>query len=249
MLGTTVIIPTALVPQMGGGNVRSSPTFHFFFSLSIRVCVRASAASARCPQPDAKARRFPSFFSLAQEEKARVVQTLLFVAGINTLIQSFLGTRLPAVMGGSYTFVAPTISIILAGRYSGIADPHEARLAVLPASSSKFRLSGLPTNLFAGCRNSCASCGARKARSLWPPPSKSSLASVAFGALSSGSSPALGPPRVFRSRCFLSSSTTPSASANSCCRLLSPLSAAPLVALVGFGLYELGFPSVRPRTA
>ncbi|PWZ58637.1 hypothetical protein Zm00014a_001040 [Zea mays] len=84
MLGTTVIIPTALVPQMGGGN----------------------------------------------EEKARVVQTLLFVAGINTLIQSFLGTRLPAVMGGSYTFVAPTISIILAGRYSGIADPHEARLPV-----------------------------------------------------------------------------------------------------------------------
>jgi xanthine/uracil permease len=63
-----------------------------------------------------------------------VVQTLLFVAGINTLIQSFLGTRLPAVMGGSYTFVAPTISIILAGRYSGIADPHE-----VPASSSNFQ--------------------------------------------------------------------------------------------------------------
>ena len=57
-----------------------------------------------------------------------MVQTLLFVAGINTLIQSFLGTRLPAVMGASYTFVAPTISIILAGRYSGIADPHEVRL-------------------------------------------------------------------------------------------------------------------------
>ena len=30
-----------------------------------------------------------------------------------------------------------------------------------------------------------------------------------------------------------------------CFRYLSPLSAAPLVALVGFGLYELGFPSVR----
>jgi hypothetical protein len=29
-----------------------------------------------------------------------------------------------------------------------------------------------------------------------------------------------------------------------CFRYLSPLSAAPLVALVGFGLYELGFPSV-----
>uniref|UniRef100_A0A0E0EBJ3 Uncharacterized protein n=1 Tax=Oryza meridionalis TaxID=40149 RepID=A0A0E0EBJ3_9ORYZ len=53
MLGTTVIIPTALVPQMGGGN----------------------------------------------EEKAWMIQTVMFVAGINTLIQRFLGTRLPAVMG------------------------------------------------------------------------------------------------------------------------------------------------------
>jgi hypothetical protein len=31
------------------------------------------------------------------------------------------------------------------------------------------------------------------------------------------------------------------------CRFLSPLSAVPLVALVGFGLYELGFPGVSFR--
>ncbi|GFQ03523.1 nucleobase-ascorbate transporter 6 [Phtheirospermum japonicum] len=72
MLGTTVIIPSSLVPQMGGGN----------------------------------------------EEKAKVIQTLLFVAGLNTLLQSWFGTRLPVVIGGSYTFVAPTISIILSGRWS-----------------------------------------------------------------------------------------------------------------------------------
>lgn len=60
-----------------------------------------------------------------QDEKARVIQTLLFVAGLNTLLQTSFGTRLPAVMGGSYTFVVPTISIILAGRYSDIVDPHE----------------------------------------------------------------------------------------------------------------------------
>ncbi|KAL8457708.1 hypothetical protein ACS0TY_035538 [Phlomoides rotata] len=71
MLGTTVIIPTALVPQMGGG----------------------------------------------AEEKAQVIQTLLFVAGLNTLLQTWFGTRLPVVMGGSYTFVAPTISIILSSRW------------------------------------------------------------------------------------------------------------------------------------
>ncbi|KAG6386161.1 hypothetical protein SASPL_155052 [Salvia splendens] len=71
VLGTTVLIPTALVPQMGGGN----------------------------------------------EEKAKVIQTLLFVTGLNTLLQTWFGTRLPAVIGGSYTFVAPTISIILSGRW------------------------------------------------------------------------------------------------------------------------------------
>lgn len=63
--------------------------------------------------------------SLYQDEKARVIQTLLFVAGINTLFQTFFGSRLPVVMGGSYTFVAPTISIILAGRYNNEADPRE----------------------------------------------------------------------------------------------------------------------------
>lgn len=55
--------------------------------------------------------------SLSQEEKAKVIQTLLFVAGLNTLLQTWFGTRLPVVIGGSYTFVAPTISIILSGRW------------------------------------------------------------------------------------------------------------------------------------
>ncbi|KAL5122398.1 Nucleobase-ascorbate transporter 7 [Glycine soja] len=79
MLGTTVLIPTTLVTQMGGGN----------------------------------------------EEKAKMVQTLLFVAGINTFFQTLFGTRLPAVIGGSYTFVPTTISIIFAGRYSDIVNPRE----------------------------------------------------------------------------------------------------------------------------
>lgn len=64
---------------------------------------------------------------LLKEEKAKVIQTLLFVAGINTLNQTLFGTRLPAVIGGSYTFVAPTISIILAGRYNNIGDPIAVR--------------------------------------------------------------------------------------------------------------------------
>ncbi|KAF8378324.1 hypothetical protein HHK36_029663 [Tetracentron sinense] len=139
MLGTTVIIPTALVPQMGGGN----------------------------------------------EEKAKVIQTLLFVAGLNTLHQTLFGTRLPAVIGGSYTFVAPTISIILAGRYSDIVDPHE-----------KFKkiMRGIQGALIVA----------------------STLQIV------------LGFSGLWRN----------------VTRFLSPLSAIPLVALTGFGLYELGFPGV-----
>ena len=54
-----------------------------------------------------------------------MIQTILFVAGLNTLLQTLFGTRLPAVIGASYTFVPATISIILAGRFSGVADPIE----------------------------------------------------------------------------------------------------------------------------
>uniref|UniRef100_A0A6N2L4H0 Uncharacterized protein n=1 Tax=Salix viminalis TaxID=40686 RepID=A0A6N2L4H0_SALVM len=46
-------------------------------------------------------------------EKAEVINTLIFVAGINTLLQSWFGTRLPVVIGGSYAFIIPTITTAL----------------------------------------------------------------------------------------------------------------------------------------
>ncbi|XP_016506774.1 nucleobase-ascorbate transporter 4-like isoform X2 [Nicotiana tabacum] len=79
MLGTSVIIPTIIVPQMGGGNV----------------------------------------------EKAQVIQTLLFVAGLNTLLQSWFGTRLPVVIGGSFRFIIPAVFIALSNRYNTYLDPRE----------------------------------------------------------------------------------------------------------------------------
>ncbi|KAI3464052.1 hypothetical protein Pfo_020715 [Paulownia fortunei] len=138
MLGTTVIIPTALVPQMGGGN----------------------------------------------EEKAKVIQTLLFVAGLNTLLQTWFGTRLPAVIGGSYTFVAPTISIILSGRWSD-PDPISRFKKIMRATQGALIVASTIQIVlgFSG---------------LW----------------------------------------------RNVARFLSPLSAVPLVALAGFGLYEFGFPGV-----
>uniref|UniRef100_A0A7C9DC33 Xanthine/uracil/vitamin C permease n=2 Tax=Opuntia streptacantha TaxID=393608 RepID=A0A7C9DC33_OPUST len=139
MLGTTVLIPTALVPQMGGG----------------------------------------------KEEKAEVIQTLLFVAGLNTLLQTTFGTRLPAVIGGSYTFVPTTISIILAGRYSDIPDP---------IMKFKRTMRGIQGALIVA-----------------------SVLQIVLGF--SG---------LWRN----------------VTRFLSPLSVVPLISLVGFGLYALGFPGV-----
>ncbi|KAK6939549.1 Nucleobase cation symporter 2 family [Dillenia turbinata] len=45
-------------------------------------------------------------------DKARVIQTLLFMSAINTLIQTFLGSRLPTVMGPSFAFQISVLSII-----------------------------------------------------------------------------------------------------------------------------------------
>ncbi|GKV22821.1 hypothetical protein SLEP1_g32644 [Rubroshorea leprosula] len=137
MLGTTVLIPSSLVPQMGGGN----------------------------------------------QEKAEMIQTILFVAGLNTFFQTMFGTRLPAVIGGSYTYVPTTISIIMAARYSDIADPRERFEKIIRGTQGPLIVA-------------------------------STLQIV------------LGFSGLWRN----------------VARFLSPLSAVPLVALSGFGLYELGFP-------
>ncbi|KAF6175902.1 hypothetical protein GIB67_003390 [Kingdonia uniflora] len=139
MLGTTVLIPTALLSQMGGNN----------------------------------------------EDKAKVIQTLLFVAGLNTLAQTLFGTWLPAVIGGSLTFVPATISIIQAARYNDIVEPHEKFLRTMRGIQGSLLIASILQILlgFSG---------------LW----------------------------------------------RNVARFLSPLSAVPLVSLVGFGLYEHGFPGV-----
>jgi nucleobase transporter 1/2 len=59
-----------------------------------------------------------------------VIQTILFLSGINTLLQVHFGTRLPAVMGGSYTYIYPAVAIIISPRYLIIIDPFEVRLSL-----------------------------------------------------------------------------------------------------------------------
>ncbi|KAE8791017.1 Transcription initiation factor TFIID subunit 2 [Hordeum vulgare] len=58
----------------------------------------------------------PEYFVL-EEEKAIVIHTILFLAGINTLLQVHFGTRLPAVMAGSYTYIYTAVAIIISLRY------------------------------------------------------------------------------------------------------------------------------------
>ncbi|KAL8153292.1 hypothetical protein V2J09_011052 [Rumex salicifolius] len=79
MLGTTVLISSILVPQMGGTNV----------------------------------------------EKAKVIQTLVFVSGMNTLLQTTVGSTLPVVIGGSYAFLIPCTLIIFSTRFTYILDPYQ----------------------------------------------------------------------------------------------------------------------------
>ncbi|KAG2437949.1 hypothetical protein HXX76_005564 [Chlamydomonas incerta] len=46
------------------------------------------------------------------QDQARVVQTIFFVSGINTLLQTTIGDRLPIIQGGSFSFLRPAFSII-----------------------------------------------------------------------------------------------------------------------------------------
>lgn len=88
MLGTSVMVPTLLVPLMGGSD----------------------------------------------GDKARVIQTLLFVAGFNTLLQALFGTRLPAVVGGSYAYIISILYIIHDSSLQRIADPHDRFIQTMRAT-------------------------------------------------------------------------------------------------------------------
>ncbi|KAL8172081.1 hypothetical protein V2J09_023885 [Rumex salicifolius] len=58
-------------------------------------------------------------------DKARVIQLLLFMGGINTLLQTWFGTRLPTVMGPSYAFIIPVSSIISDYNQKSFSSEHQ----------------------------------------------------------------------------------------------------------------------------
>lgn len=138
-LGTAVMIPSFLVPLMGGSDY----------------------------------------------DKVRVVQTLLFVEGINTLLQTLFGTRLPTVIGGSWAFLVPIISIIHDPSLARIDDPHIRFLNTMRAIQGALIVAS-SVQIILGYSQ------------LWA----------------------------------------------ICSRFFSPLGMVPVISLVGFGLFDKGFPLV-----
>jgi xanthine/uracil permease len=72
-----------------------------------------------------------------------VVQTVLFVTGINTMLQTLFGSRLPTVIGGSYAFIIPIISIIRDPSLLQIADDHTVSVQCF-LSFQLFRIVSIP---------------------------------------------------------------------------------------------------------
>ncbi|KAL3655221.1 N-terminal acetyltransferase [Castilleja foliolosa] len=58
-------------------------------------------------------------------DTARVIQSLLFMSGINTLLQTWFGTRLPTVMGPSFAYFISVLAIINDLNNSNFSNEHE----------------------------------------------------------------------------------------------------------------------------
>ncbi|CAM6096745.1 unnamed protein product [Calypogeia fissa] len=61
----------------------------------------------------------------SDHDKARVLQTALFVSAVNTSIQTTLGSRLPVIMGVSFAYLVPIFTIINSSALASIADSQE----------------------------------------------------------------------------------------------------------------------------
>lgn len=122
MLGTAVMLATVLVPQMGGNHVNPFP--HLLISILMVfyfICLlKLESNLFLC--------YFFLWFLRKQGDKARTIQTMLFMTGVNTLLQTFIGTRLPTVMSPSFAFIIPVISIIRDFTLRPFDDEHEVML-------------------------------------------------------------------------------------------------------------------------
>ncbi|PSS31390.1 Nucleobase-ascorbate transporter like [Actinidia chinensis var. chinensis] len=76
-------------------------------------------------------------------DKARVIQILLFMSGVNTLLQTWLGTRLPTVMGPSFAYAISVLSIIKDFDDSNFTSEHERFLHIMRAIQGSLIVSSI----------------------------------------------------------------------------------------------------------
>jgi nucleobase transporter 1/2 len=65
------------------------------------------------------------------EQTAQVISTIFFVSGLNTLLQTTVGDRLPIVQGGSFSYLPATFSIIFNASLQSIEDDNERFLETM----------------------------------------------------------------------------------------------------------------------
>ncbi|MQM08153.1 hypothetical protein Taro_041005 [Colocasia esculenta] len=90
-------------------------------------------------------------------DKARVIQTLLFMSGVNTLLQTFIGTRLPTVMNASFAFVIPVMSTIKDFAFRNFDNDHQRFVHTMRAIQGSMIVSSF-VNILIGYSKLWGSC-------------------------------------------------------------------------------------------
>ncbi|PSR99732.1 Nucleobase-ascorbate transporter like [Actinidia chinensis var. chinensis] len=85
-------------------------------------------------------------------DKARVIQALLFMSGVNTLLQTWFGTRLPTVMGPSFAYAISVLSIIKDFNDSTFTSEHARFLRTMRAIQGSLIVSSI-INIILGYGN------------------------------------------------------------------------------------------------
>ncbi|KAM5564744.1 nucleobase-ascorbate transporter 3 [Rosa sericea] len=93
-------------------------------------------------------------------DKARVIQTLLFMSAINTLLQTFFGSRLPTVMNPSFAYMLPVSSIINDYSNRTFKSEHERFEVTMRTIQGSLIVSSF-INIFIGYSRAWGSCTRR----------------------------------------------------------------------------------------
>jgi solute carrier family 23 (nucleobase transporter), member 1 len=83
----------------------------------------------------------------SEKQTSEVIGTVLFCTGINTLVQTTLGTRLPIVQGGSFAFLTPVFSIIASPELQAIEDDDERFHKTMRTIQGAILVSGIVQSL------------------------------------------------------------------------------------------------------